>query len=446
MTNRLSLPLVLFLAACGDNGQTTPPVDAAAPDSPVDAAPELLTAAEVTAAHQLSPLPAVPADTTNAYANSAGAVRLGQMLFFDKSYSGPLVVGDDGTNGGMGAVGAAGKVSCHSCHTVGSSDLDDRRSTPNNVSLGTDFGPRNALGLINASFYKWTNWGGRFDSQWSLPIAVAENAKIMKSSRLQLAHMLYDKYRAEYDAVFPVPLDARLADTTVFAATGKIGDAAYDGLALADKQIIERILANYGKAVAAYMRTLVSRNAPFDRFVAGDRTAISPAAVRGFKTFLAKACVTCHSGPSFSDDKFHVLGVPQTGLHVPATDLGRNQDVGPLLASPFNVDGVYSDDRATGKLTGLIVDNTQKGQFRTKGLRNVAQAGPFMHAGQLATLADVVGFYKAGGGDVTTSGFVKDPLITPLTLTAQDTTDLVEFLGTLTGDPPPVATMVDISK
>ena len=177
-----------------------------------------------------------------------------------------------------------------------------------------------------------------------------------------------------------------------------------------------------------------------------DRTAISPAAVRGFKTFLAKACVTCHSGPSFSDDKFHVLGVPQTGLHVPATDLGRNQDVGPLLASPFNVDGVYSDDRATGKLTGLIVDNTQKGQFRTKGLRNVAQAGPFMHAGQLATLADVVGFYKAGGGDVTTNGFVKDPLITPLTLTAQDTTDLVEFLGTLTGDPPPVATMVDISK
>jgi len=99
----------------------------------------------------------VPPDTTNAFAGNAAAARLGQMLFFDKSYAGPLAVGDDGNNGGLGAAGATGKVSCASCHAVGSATLDDQRSTPNNVSLGTDFGSRNALGIINSSFYAWTN-------------------------------------------------------------------------------------------------------------------------------------------------------------------------------------------------------------------------------------------------------------------------------------------------
>ena len=259
--------------------------------------------------------------------------------------------------------------------------------------------------------------------------------------------MLYDKYRTEYDAAFPTtPLDARLADATVFAATGKVGDAAFDNLVVADKDVINRIFANYGKAIAAYVRTLNSRNARFDRFVAGERTALTASEIHGFQLFVSAGCVTCHAGPNFSDDKFHALGAPQLGPHVPAADLGRFQDVPALLASPFNVDGTYSDNRATGKLTGLGQIEAQKGQFRTKSLRNVAQSAPFMHAGQLATLADVVGFYMIGGGDVTTSGFTKDPLIVPLTLTAQDTTDLVEFMGSLTGEPPPVATMVDISK
>src|SRR5437868_5521131 len=87
-----------------------------------------------------------------------------------------------GRGRGQGVVGDTGKVACASCHGVGSQDLDDQRSAPNNVSLGTDYGPRNALGMVNSSFYKWTNWGGKFDSQWSLPLAVAENAKIMKST------------------------------------------------------------------------------------------------------------------------------------------------------------------------------------------------------------------------------------------------------------------------
>jgi cytochrome c peroxidase len=403
----------------------------------------------------LSPLPAVPADTTNAYADNAQAAALGQMLFFDKSYSGALVVGDDGTNGGLGAAGDTGKVSCASCH--GGAALEDNRSKPNNVSLGVDYGTRNALDLVNSSFYAWTNWSGRFDSQWSLPLAVAENAKIMKSTRLQIAHLLWNKYRTEYNAIFPVPLDAALDpaanDASRFPASGKPKaapgdpDGPWEFMAAADRDIVNVIFANYGKTIAAYVRKLVSRNAPFDKYVAGDRTAISDAAKRGLKVFLgAGGCVSCHSSPTFSDDKVHALAVPQSGPHVPATDLGRFQDVPALLSSPFNVNGNFSDDKTTAKLTGLAQDASQRGQFRTKGLRNVARSGPFMHTGGTATLADVITFYAAGDGDPGDAGVTKDALLKPFTLQGTDATDLERFLETLNGEAVPAALLQDTSK
>ena len=210
-----------LLVACGDE-----PPDAELDASPgVDAGLDDFTAEERALLATLSPLPPVPPDPTNAFADEPGAARLGQMLFFDKSYSGALVVGDDGTNHGLGQVGETGKVSCHSCHAAGSGAMDDRRSQPNHVSLGTAWGTRNAHGLVNSSYYRWTNWGGRFDSQWSLPLAVAEGGATMRSTRLQIAHLLYAKYRAEYDAVFPVPLDPALdpgaADAARFPPSGK---------------------------------------------------------------------------------------------------------------------------------------------------------------------------------------------------------------------------------
>ncbi|HEU4612478.1 MAG TPA: cytochrome c peroxidase, partial [Kofleriaceae bacterium] len=138
-------------------------------DAAIDSPTPILSPAELAELAKQSPLPAVPADPTNAYADNAAAAKLGQMLFFDKSYSGALSVADDGMNGGLGAVGDTGKVACASCHAVGSDALDDRRSQPGAVSLGTGLGTRNALGAVNSAFYAWTNWGGRFDSQWSLP-------------------------------------------------------------------------------------------------------------------------------------------------------------------------------------------------------------------------------------------------------------------------------------
>lgn len=408
---------------------------------------------EIAAMKQLSPLPALPPDPTNKYADDLKAAALGQMLFHDKSYSGGLVVGDDGTNGGLGAVGDAGKVSCKSCHD--STALDDQRSKPNNVSLGIDYGTRNALSITNSAFYAWTNWGGRFDSQWSLPLAVAENARTMKSSRLQVVHMIWNKYRTEYDAIFPVPLDAALdpaaPDAARFPPAGKPKanaadpDGPWEMMTAADRLIVNTIYANYGKAIAAYQRLLVSRDAPFDKYVAGDKSAMNDGAKRGLKVFLGKgACATCHSGPHFADDQFHALGVPQTGAHVPAADLGRYADVPGLLASPFNTNGAFSDDTMTGKLNGLAQANEQKGQFRTKSLRGVALAAPYMHSGQFTTLEEVVAFYNDGGGMV--ADVVLDPLMKPLSLTAGEQSDLVEFMKSLTGAPVPPALLMDTSK
>ncbi len=449
---RVAYGWLIVVMACGDGHPATPDSNMMPSDSPMpDAAIEILSPADLAALAMQSPLPPVPADPTNAYADNAAAARLGQMLFFDKSYAGAIAAAaaDTGTNGGLGATGDTAKLACASCHAIGSESLDDRRSQPGKVSVGTAIGTRNALGAINSSFYTWTNWGGRFDSQWALPTAVAEGGATMNSTRLQIAHMLYVKYRTEYNAIFPTALDADLdpaATSTRFPAAGKPGQPSYDGMAQADKDIVNRVYANYGKALAAYMRTLVSRDAPFDRFVAGDKTAISISAQRGAKLFLTKGCAGCHSGPNFSDDKFHALAAPDANPSSP--DLGRYTDVAALLGATnlFNVNGAFSDNTSTGKLANLAQDTTQKGQFRTKSLRNIAESGPYMHSGQLATLEDVVELYNQGGGDPGSSGIVKDPLMMPLGLSAGDKADLVEFLKTLTGEPPPIGVLVDISK
>lgn len=456
---------VAAAAACSDDpvGSTpdagadtsTPPVPDAnvpdtstAPDAADAAPPGDFTAAELAALSALSPLPALPPDPTNAYADNAKAAELGQMLFFEKSYSGPIVIGSDGTNGGLGAVGERGKVSCASCH--GGLAMEDNRSKPSNLSIGIDRGTRNALAIVNSAYQPWTNWGGRFDSQWSLAPTVAENPRNMASSFLEIAHMMYVKYRTEYDAIFPVKLDPDLDPASAsgrFPAVGRDGDATFSTMSAADQDIVRRVVVNYGKAIAAYQRKLVSGNSAFDKYIAGDKAALSAEAKRGAKIFVGKgACVTCHSGPTFSDGKFHALAVPQAGPNAAATDLGRFQDVPGVLGSRYNVNSAYSDNTNTGKLTGLAQDPSQRGQFRTPTLRNVAKSGPYMHTGHLTTLEDVVTFYAAGGGDPGDAGITKDPLMKPFTVSGTDVADLVAFMKALDGAPITPALLQDTSK
>jgi len=154
-----------------------------------------------------------------------------------------------------------------------------------------------------------------------------------------------------------------------------------------------------GKAIAAFERTIVSQTAPFDRWAAGEEGAISDAAKRGFALFDGEAqCSKCHSGWRFTDDAFHDIGVP-------------------------------GEDRGRGKLLPQI--GAVQFAFKTPTLRNVDRRAPYMHDGSEATLEAVIELYALGGRAKRPS---LAPEITPLALSAQDKSDLVAFLKTLTSD------------
>jgi cytochrome c peroxidase len=404
-----------------------------------------ITEAEWAIIETLSPLPAVPADPTNAVADDPDAAALGQRLFFDARFSGPLAVASD-----LGDADERGRVSCASCHS--SAVMSDARSMPDNVSLGANFHSRNAPAIVNSAYYPWTNWGGRFSAQWELPPVVAEAPIIMNSTRLEIAHHIFDHYRTEYEEIFGAMEPAIGTDATRFPAAGKpkasptAPDGPWEMMTAEDRDVVNRIFVNFGKVIEAYMRLLVSGNSPFDRFVAGETDAISASAQRGLKLFVGSArCVTCHSGPTLSDGAFHNIGVQQTGEHVPMSDDGRFKDIPPLLSSGLNAAGPYSDDAAAGmaRLAGLTspAPESARGAFRTPTLRNVTLSAPYMHSGQHATLEEVIEFYDVGG-DTPVAGTL-DMLIHPLHLTDEEEADLLELLRTLESEPVPEALRSD---
>ncbi len=436
-------------AGPGDGGSDAATPDAAIDDAgPSDAGPDAwvrpaptFTTSELAIIATLTPLPALRPDPTNAVADDPAAAALGHALFFDARYSGPLVAASD-----LGAVGETGRVSCASCHS--SPVMSDARSIPDNVSLGTNFHTRNAPAIVNSAFYQWTNWGGRFSASWELPPAVAESGLTMNSTRLQVAHHIFDNYRTEYEAIFGAMDPAIGTDAVRFPPSGKPRSSptappgAWETMSTDDQTAINRIFVDYGMAIQAYTRQLVSRGSDFDRFVAGDTAAIDVSAQWGLRVFMGSGrCVSCHSGPTFSDDLFHNLGVPQTGDHVPAIDDGRFTSIGPLLTSGLNAAGPFSADRVAGAtlLAGLTSPppESTRGQFRTATLRDLVFSGPYMHSGQMATLEEVLAFYDMGG--MTPVSGTRDRLLLPLGLSDEDEADLLAFLMTLTSDPLPEA-------
>jgi cytochrome c peroxidase len=396
----------------------------------------LFTPAEWEKIQKLSPLPDPPDDPTNKWQDDPRAAKFGQRLFFEHDYAGPLITGDDGENGGLGEPGETGKIACASCHE--GPWLIDLRSQPGNISLGADWLPRNSASMINVVYYfPWIENDGLLDSIWSESMIDIEFPLGFNSTRSRLAHVIWEKHRDEYDAIFAPDLDPALdpahPDAARFPANAAVGSPEWAAMTPEDQDHVTEIYVNFGKALHAYLKLLVSKNAPFDRYVAGDTGAIDAAAKRGLKLFVGKAgCVECHNTPHFSDDDFHNTGIRAEGPRV-TTEEGRYARVDFLLMHEFNSDSRWSDDRNTGRLDDVTKDEALRGAWRTKGLRQVAETAPYMHTGQFPDLRSVVEFYNDGGHDEGTVG-TKSELIVPLNLADAEIDDLVAFLRALTGE------------
>lgn len=278
-------------------------------------------------------------------------VALGKRLFFDPRLSGNNT------------------ISCATCH-IPRAAFADHKAT----SLGADGKAlsRNTPTCLNSGFWKNLTWDGRARSLEEQALGPITSAAEMNQDVTELEKELsaIRAYRQEFQRVF------------------------------GGQPSIGRVT----QALAAFERTLVAHSSPFDRFLAGERSALSKAARRGFELFRGDAgCSDCHHGVLLSDEKFYRLGVS-------FRDAGR------------------------GTVTGKADDRYR---FRTPTLRNVADTAPYMHDGSLKTLDDVVMFYFRGIPDVAPHGLPMDTIVRR-DQSINDIPDIVAFLESLSGEAPHV--------
>lgn len=279
---------------------------------------------------------------------TAAKAALGRKLFFDKRLS-----RDHAT-------------SCATCHDP---ELAFSDREPVAVGIGGQKGTRRTPRLINRVYGRSFFWDGRAQSLEEQALKPIENPLEMDLSLDQTVERL--RADSQYTAAF----------RDVFQA-----DPEPQYLAM---------------ALATYVRTIISGDSRYDRYVAGDAGALNAAERRGLELFRGKAsCVVCHLGPNLTDEEFHNTGVGWgEGL---AQDLGRAQ---------------------------FTQEERDRGAFRTPTLREVALAAPYMHDGSLKTLEDVVDFYSDGGKP----NPYLDSEMQRLDLTADEKADLVAFLRSLNG-------------
>ena len=338
-----------------------------------------------------------PKDGTNRVDGVARAERLGDLLFRD------------------GKLSRCGTVSCQSCHDGDGRTVD----TPTAEGCGGKRTLRNPPTVLNVAFNRWFMWDGRADRLWSQATLPLTNPLEMDSDATVVgARLASDEYRGEYQALF-----------------GK----------WPEQESGPTLMANVGKVLAAYERTLVRVDAPFDadvkRFIAAAEAGQAEAdpAYLGLKTFVRKGqCVVCHKGPALSDDLFHNIGVEDAGDGAG----GQWAALESLLGWEFNAASPFSDAPAGTDAVRLRTLRTQakqeemEGAFRTPSLRNVALTAPYMHTGGQATLEEVIDFYNEGGDTPGSFTGRKTDTIVPLELTDAEKKALVELLKSMTGAPP----------
>jgi cytochrome c peroxidase len=276
--------------------------------------------------------------------------ELGRTLFFDPILSGAKV------------------RSCSTCHNPALSWADGQPRALGENQQPLSSGLRTPT-LLNVAWTPKLGWDGHFNDLECVAMGPITSPEIMN---LPEATMI-----------------ARLSVNPGYAAAFA---AAFGKGEIATPKIEQ--------ALATFERSIVSHEAPFDRWIRGDQNAISAAAKRGFALFNGAAnCAVCHSGWAFTDASFHDIGVAKNG------DIGRGR------LFPSSVKLQYA--------------------FKTPTLRGVAQRGPYMHDGSLATLEDVIDHYNRGGIDRPS----RDDQIHQLNLPQSEKVDLVAFLQTLDDKP-----------
>ena len=298
----------------------------------------------------------IPADNPLTGAKGAAKVELGRHLYFDKRLS------RDNT------------VSCASCH-----DPSKGWSNAAAVATGVDGqqGGRSSPTIINRVFSEAQFWDGRAASLEAQALGPIAN---------------------------PIEMDLKIEDAverlTAIAGYKPLFTSAYGDDAVTPDRM--------AKAIASFERTVVSGNSPYDKFQAGDKSAMSALAQRGMAIFLDNnkgRCSICHAGSNFTDEKYHNIGVGGDNLATFATGhAGR----GAVTKNPAEI-----------------------GAYKTPTLRNIADTAPYMHDGSEATLQATVEFYAKGGHPNTPN---LDKEMRKLDLTDQDKKDLVEFMKALSGD------------
>ncbi len=314
-------------------------------------------------------LPAtLPKARGNAFGDSLPAAQLGFQVFFDPRFS------------------TVEEMRCATCHLPEKSFGDGLA-----VSLGKDDKPlpRNSPSIFASAWVPGNLfWDGRADSLWSQPLFAFENPTEMATTRLSIAHTIADNqyYQSLYAEAFgSLP---NLSDLVRFPASGKPGDAAFDAMSEDDQDTVNRMVANVGKALEAYMRKVATGRAPLDAFLLGDTSLFSASARRGLSLFAKAGCIDCHSGPALSDGLYHDMKVPP--LPGAGTDLGRAEGLLILEQNPFNATGPYYDAEAGRPVSNPNEEPDPVGAFRTPTLRDVIRTGPYGHNGYYARLEDLL--------------------------------------------------------
>ena len=333
------------------------------------------TVETVALARPLGPLPDVPVPADNPITQAK--VDLGRLLFFDNRLS-----GDAGT-------------SCASCH-------DPRLGWGDGQAISRGYAGtqhwRNSQTTVNSAFFTKLFWAGE-----------------VPSLEAQAKSAITGNLAGNGDTVM---IEERLALIPDYVAHFKeafgVGEPTFD-LVL--------------KAIASFERAeMISRDSPFDEYLAGDEDALSDDAKKGLALFNGKArCIACHNGPLMSDEDYHFLDLPQNKLF----------EIDPLrqvaLRYQHYIRGVpeevYRNADSDLGLYYITKKDSDRGRFRTPSLRYLEYTAPYMHNGVFGTVEDVIDFYDQGGGDDPN----QSPLIQPLHLTEDEKFELAEFLYSLSG-------------